>query len=196
MLTMMDGGRSRAAEWAVCQNEECGKSFLRRADTYGKRHLRLYCSRECSAKAREDKVELECPVCTGKFLLPRSKVGNNKSGINLCSKECKDKAAKLDGGIKEIWPEHYGRGQIGIRKTSIAAKLAEGGCVDCGEKRGYFLTVHHIDGDRSHNEPSNLEVLCWNHHALRHLTNRDGVWVFGYMYLTPRDRLQELLEAG
>lgn len=41
-------------------------------------------------------------------------------------------------------------------------------CVQCGRKRN--LSVDHIDGDRSHNEMSNLQTLCFKCHG-----HKDGV---------------------
>lgn len=196
MLTVMDGGRSRAAEWAVCQNETCGKGFLRRADAYGKKRPRIYCSKECSHAARQDRVELQCPVCTGSFWLPKGRVGTTKSGINLCSKACKDRAAKLDGGIEAVWPEFYGKGKTHNSvewKEKYDRKIKEG-CVDCGRKQPYMLTVHHMDGDNAHDEDDNLETVCWNHHMMRHLRLANGEWRHHMRSLTPREALPELLE--
>lgn len=35
------------------------------------------------------------------------------------------------------------------------------------------LGIDHIDGDKSNNDPSNLQTLCHNHHALKSLVSGD-----------------------
>jgi hypothetical protein len=36
----------------------------------------------------------------------------------------------------------------------------------CGQP---FVKIHHIDGDRTNNDPDNLIPLCGNHHTIVHL---------------------------
>ena len=38
----------------------------------------------------------------------------------------------------------------------------KGACEQCGSKKN--LMVHHKDGNRKNNEPSNLQTLCWSCH--------------------------------
>jgi hypothetical protein len=44
----------------------------------------------------------------------------------------------------------------------------EDGCAACGLKRGEWLTIHHIDGNRSNNTYDNQIVLCHNCHCAHH----------------------------
>ena len=53
-------------------------------------------------------------------------------------------------------------------------------CEDCGQEGDFdhvyrndfnFLTVHHLDGDPSNNEPSNLRVRCQVCHLTRQSRN-------------------------
>lgn len=46
------------------------------------------------------------------------------------------------------------------------ASMAAGRALESGEH------VHHIDGDRSNNEESNLEIVCASEHAKRHMEER------------------------
>jgi len=45
---------------------------------------------------------------------------------------------------------------------SMYQKRKKGRCRRCGGTKN--LMVHHKDGNRSNNEPSNLETLCWSCH--------------------------------
>ena len=193
MPKMMQGGRTREAVEAVC--EHCHGKFLRRADAYGQRRVQLYCCTDCSRAARRSRVSVECAMCGDPLEVTKARFANSKSGMFFCCKSCKDAAARLDGGLNEVWPAHYGNGLSGcsIRNRSGVSDRVDAGCVECGEKRGYMITVHHIDGDRFHNEDaSNFEVLCWNHHITRHLRLINGEWKFSPKSLTPREMLLEL----
>lgn len=67
------------------------------------------------------------------------------------------------------------------------------------------MAVHHIDGNRSNNDVSNLEFLCLNHHAIRHLKLKeikDGEelgeeekYVMDTKFLTPREKLKEINQS-
>lgn len=191
MLTMKQGGRIRRAVEATC--ERCGVVFLKRADSYGKHRPQKYCSVECRALARRQRVEVVCAKCGEKFETTTSKATRSKSGLVFCSKKCKDEASRIDGGVAAVWPDHYGQGASGgVRDRSDVLAMLRDGCVDCGEVRRYLITVHHMDGDRGHNDISNFEVVCWNHHIMRHLKLIDDEWVFDTKALTPRDKLAEL----
>jgi hypothetical protein len=61
---------------------------------------------------------------------------------------------------------------MGYRDKCLAQKLNV--CVGCGESEN--LEVHHVDGNRSNNELSNLIPLCQDcHHILHHETVDEGV---------------------
>lgn len=53
-------------------------------------------------------------------------------------------------------------------KNGISAyhQKKEGSCSSCGSRKN--LMVHHKDGNRKNNEPSNLQTLCWSCHEKRH----------------------------
>lgn len=54
--------------------------------------------------------------------------------------------------------------------TKVAFESHTNECMVCGYKKfKSILEVHHRDGDRSHNEPDNLMILCPNCHKLIHL---------------------------
>ena len=196
MLTVVQGGRTRRAAEVVC--EQCGEKFLRRDDEYGRRRPQRFCSIECRSLATRNREEYTCAACGKEFDRTASKLKCSRSGIVFCSRGCKDKASRLAGGISEIWPGHYGNNGSGV-KLNIRSDMIEAmekGCVNCGERRRYLITVHHIDSDRSNNNLDNVEVVCWNHHAMRHLQFIDGEWGFNFKALTPREMLPELCKAS
>lgn len=67
-------------------------------------------------------------------------------------------------------------------------KAASSGC-SCGITTPWLLVVHHKDGNNKNNQDDNLEVLCHNCHASRHLEKIDGSWKFNSNCLTPRDEI-------
>lgn len=59
------------------------------------------------------------------------------------------------------------------KRTHLAeyAELKNRPCFDCGAVSGVAtLSVHHRDGNKTNNDPSNHETLCWSCHRKRHHT--------------------------
>lgn len=184
MIYIDNEGRRRQGKAYTCQL--CEKKFIRRLNPIGS--APKYCSPECSLKSRYRRKKVVCSYC-GKCFEKRTKK-ITKHGLHFCSRKCKDTAQRLEEGCSEIWPPHYGRGQGKYtyrRKAMVNQK-----CADCGESRLFMLVVHHIDGNRNNNQPENLEVVCYNHHAARHLKFTAKGWVFNFAALTPREKLGEL----
>lgn len=149
------------------------------------------CSSFCSHKKTSKKVKVNCSWCKNEVLKPASKLKASKSGLYFCGRKCKDEAQKIDG-LKEIHPKHY---HDGSRAYSERAFNEYGyKCVDCNVTSRTFLQVHHKDSDRNNGNIENLEVVCTNHHMLRHLRYRERTkeWVFDTKSLTPRHKLAEL----
>jgi hypothetical protein len=182
----VESGIKRRAEHWLCEN--CGQPFLRRL-----RGTQSYCSPECKKQAAKLCREVKCSVCEAVVDRPPSKT-QSKSGLVFCGRDCKEYAQTLGSGFDATKPSHYGRGVRCIgqlkRRKQGDQRLARG--CECGDKRPYVLTIHHINGDRSNNEESNLEVVCGTCHMLRHLKIVDGAWVYAVTFLTPRERLAEL----
>ena len=74
-----------------------------------------------------------------------------------------------------------------VNYRKVAKDKLNKGCNICGITDDYLLAVHHRDHDRSNNTVSNFEVLCFNHHVLRHLTNRNERIIYSPRGLTPED---------
>ena len=68
----------------------CGKEFQPNRRPGGK-HKVLYCSRQCSAKARSQKVEVACSVCGRLFLRKRYHASRSGERGQFCGFECYSK---------------------------------------------------------------------------------------------------------
>lgn len=74
----------------------------------------------------------------------------------------------------------YGEEFVGSSLLWWRDKLFDeiGHCERCGFSDERALTVHHRDRNRKHNTRENLELLCWNCHAIDHWEHKDGMYHF------------------
>jgi hypothetical protein len=149
--------------------------------------------RKCFYKCRTqlNRIKIECTHCKKIFFKKKSALKNSKHNIYFCSRQCKDLAQSLSGNCDAIRPPHYGASngkhlwKILIKETSK--------CISCDESKKYLFEVHHIDGNRENNIIENLEVVCRNCHAKRHLKlNENNEWCYDNDYLTPREIIDKL----
>lgn len=153
-------------------------------------HSRTACSKKCQIETRKNKVKTECYVCKKELWRPPSKL-NTKSRLQFCSRACKEFAQSLRGGCKQVQPEHYGTGN-GIYHYRNMTLKPDSSCA-CGVTHKFLLVVHHRDGDRTNNVPSNLEIVCFNCHAMRHLKkDKSGDWFVSFASLTEETDLRAL----
>lgn len=92
-----------------------------------------------------------CPIC-GKPIknYKTNKTCSNKCGVYLGKNpECISITKQYD-----------------LNYRSICFNYHEKKCIICGEE--IFIEVHHVDGDRSNNNPFNLVPLCPTHHKYIH----------------------------
>lgn len=178
-------GKRRKAKKSICK--QCSAEFLQRIK--GKKN---FCSRNCSDKSRLNRVEVSCSNCGNIFSKQASKINAPRHGFHFCSRECKDIGQSLKGNCEQIRPSHYGNGCRGYWTKQLIEKDDTACCVDCSETKKYLLVVHHIDSDSSNNNLYNLEIVCWNCHAKRHLKKIEGLWVYDSKALTPRNLINEL----
>ena len=140
----------------ICQC--CGKEFY--VSPYRAESAK-YCSSQCYHKATIVDKKRICKNCGKEFLLTRSRPGQQ-----FCSKECvcesrrkqPPKKTKNKKGYWILWmsdgsgkPEH-----IYIMENIIGRKLMPNEC------------VHHIDGNRSNNDPDNLRLMDRGEHSRLH----------------------------
>lgn len=176
----------------------CGTSFHRlKKDVNRSRRngvLYDYCSVKCRSISTGKYTTVVCAFCGKETEKAVSKLANSKHGIYFCNRECKDKGQRVENGITEIHPPHY---HDGANYYSKLARNTHGNrCADCGNSFEPFLSVHHIDGNRENFSLDNLEVLCYNHHILRHLRLTEQGWVLDWKVLTPRESLTHLIEES
>ncbi len=160
----MGGEKKRKAVRRNCEN--CGKSFLVaiRFIIKGKGN---YCCKDCANEAQREKISnrvtLICSNCGVHFDRVKSKLYNSKSGLYFCSRQCKDIGQRIDSGLYDVHPSHYGNGERNYRK--IAFRVYKKICACCGYKEDVrILEVHHIDGNRKNNDICNLIIMCPNCH--------------------------------
>lgn len=183
-------GRKRIAEQAVCKT--CGGTYLRRQVAPVNRKKTEHCSPQCFSASRKKTSSCTCRQCGKSFWRIPSKILATRHGLSFCSRKCKDKAQSLGGNCPEIRPEHYKNGNGESSYAARAFAALPNRCCGCGERKKYLLTVHHIDGDTKNGDIANLEIVCWNCHAVRHLVNLNGSWIYKASALTDRLFLKTL----
>lgn len=139
-----------------------------------------FCSRRCSHKGRKKPVKkipnVTCAYCQKPFYKNNSKQKKSKHGIFFCCRKHKDLGQKLENGITEIHPSHYGTGRVDDSRhyRSLVDII---NCSRCKwDKIPEILEVHHKDGNRMNDNIDNLEVLCLNCHAEHHFLTKTGKW--------------------
>lgn len=178
-------GRKRFGRLINCEN--CNEEVcVRIKDT------KKYCGRVCAQKARRvERLKLNCASCNKEFFRTEKRLQLSKKGFNFCDRKCKEKAQQI-GGIEEIQPSHYGDGTPTYAERAF--RFYGEKCTDCEVTFKPLLEVHHIDGNRDNGSIDNLEVVCKNHHLLRHLkyNKKDNNWTLSFKSLTPREKLKDL----
>jgi hypothetical protein len=175
-------GSKRVGIIVACKR--CKKEYPTRID-----QPKDYCSLECGRTSRRNGELIQCRFCKKDCYKPKARLENSKHKVYFCSRKCKDIGQRIENGITEIWPTHFSTSNFEEVKR-FAQK--DGKCQDCNESRLYMLCIHHIDSDRTNNIKENLEILCYNCHAKRHMEKKDGNWVVNWHSLTPRENLKDL----
>lgn len=108
---------------------------------------------------------VEGPIPLRKNPGGRTTPGKCKCGNNLANKG-------LDSDGRRRYRSQCEKCRVKARKHK------KGSCEHCGftpENKG-LLDVDHIDGDRSNNDPSNLQTLCKPCHQIKTIVNKDTRW--------------------
>lgn len=160
-------GKRRSATEVVCTY--CNNKFLK-ANRFLKKSVNHFCNKECcKLYARRDQklVTLTCAYCKIDFTRSPSKLDNSKHGIYFCCREHKDFGQRIENGISQIWPDHYGTDTTQDYRSTAFRNFGKK-CNCCGNDDFLVLEVHHKDRNRENNIVDNLEVLCANCHTRKH----------------------------
>ena len=162
-----DGRKSAATEvtCSYCEQVFLKSSYVLRA----RKSSKTFCSNVCKGKASQNRVKVKCEMCNCFFERRKSRIQRKKvSGLHFCSRVCKDIAQRLSSNI-ELRPKSYTNGYSVYRKIAFESKRKQ--CERCGNDNEIVLCVHHKDRNRENNSIDNLEVLCYNCHAIEHKNN-------------------------
>lgn len=183
--TQLSIGRKRYGRIINC--EHCQREFL--ATNGAKENIKV-CSNYCSTEKRKNRIKINCSWCKTEVTKIASKL-ISKKGFHFCNRICKEEAQKVSG-LKEFYADAYKDGSRAYAERAFNEYGYK--CVDCNITTKAFLQVHHKDSDSSNGSVENLEVVCTNHHMLRHMRYRERTkeWIVDYRHLTPRDKLDEL----
>lgn len=161
------GGATRSVVRVNCRS--CGKptSWVRE-DHFKKRKKGFYCSLKCVGEANKRGRMLPCSQCGVHIYRRYSASKSSKSGLFFCSRSCRSthfnpilfsgpKSTRWKGGVRyrRRALDHYGRQCSNVR-CPIIKPIDE-----------RLLDVDHIDGNRSNNCLTNLQVLCVFCHAVK-----------------------------
>ncbi len=143
----------------------CQKRIYRRPVELKQTKGRAYCSSACFGRA--SRKEVPCIVCTKPILAGRH--------AKTCSRACSNKyrtgiSYKLGRPLKD---------KVKNQRSLKLRLIKERGvtCERCGFAKLEILHVHHKDRDRSHNELTNLALICPNCHAEEHYL--ENSWLNG-----------------
>ena len=148
----------------ICSNSKNQCPKLRRKNSLGGRTVILKECTYCKNKISQFQIRIHesccylnpiniklCPVCNGPI--------KNYKNTKTCSWKCANSL------FKHIGSDHWNyKGNNTYR--DICFKYHRSRCLICNEE--YFVNAHHMDENRSNNNPENLVPLCLNHHWYMH----------------------------
>lgn len=160
---------------------ECKQPF-HASKTEHTRGRAKFCSLSCSSShnlrvyyAKINKPNVTCAFCGKAFYKNASQQKSARTQTFFCCREHKDIGQRLENGLTIIHPPHYNNGQRNYRKIAFRNHLPQ--CAHCKwSEYPEVLVVHHKDRDRTHNHPSNLEILCSRCHDIHHFKEKTGKW--------------------
>jgi hypothetical protein len=144
----------------------CGKEFYVKP-FHLKKGWGKYCSIKCRAKAQYNGKWVKCFNCGKKIYRTPNDYRKAKSKRFFCSVSChcswENKNVRC-GINSPNWIAGEAAYRDLMRRCKVPFK-----CNECGIADKRVLVVHHKDGDRKNNNIENLERLCCNCHAIKHV---------------------------
>lgn len=179
--------------------EGCGNSF--RARIRGQKPQR-FCSRACQ-RAYWPKTEFTCEWCSKVFICDR-RTAHVDRGVarRFCSHACKveswqkdgkpwsgrrERIVKVNGYVDVHCPEHPSVQNKPYKRVYEHRLVME---TMLGRYLHPWETVHHKDGNKQHNDPSNLEL--WIRAQPTGIRLEDVADIYGKELLAARARILEL----
>lgn len=151
--------------------EGCGKKFYKTRRQISRRGKR-FCTHSCYTDSVRKSTVKKCSECGADVKRTQAQLKRSKSGRVFCNRSC---ATSFNNRMHKSGANHpnYINGFSAYRKSALdyyGPQCSNNNCPIAQSKisvQEKMLDVHHIDGDRSNNDISNLQVLCvWCHAEL------------------------------
>ena len=153
----------------IIQCDYCGKDVDKPTNYVNqsrKRGYKIFCSPTCRHLA--GKVVCYCANCGKKLLKIPAEIKNSKTGNVFCSKSCACSYNNSHFRKGQSNPNWIDGAYTGASYIRTAYRTYKHKCAICGLDEECCLQVHHIDEDRSNDNPNNLIILCANCHSRIH----------------------------
>lgn len=139
----------------------CKKEIYKRAS-----HLERYKIHFCNIICKQNyesslskKIDISCSNCNKIIQRTRYQLRKSLNGIYFCDNMCKNRYLNI---IR--WKDNYQVKNHRVKREEIISKCNKK-CSNCGfDGDVRMLDIHHIDGNHSNNDVSNLTSICvWCH---------------------------------
>lgn len=172
LIDMKELNNYRSREPVPIQCKQCQDTFYRPKNYVQKVLAKKYnitldfCGNKCSYIHRRKRIIINCGQCQKPIERLANDLNRTKKKILFCDKTC---AAIYNNEHRKLNRPNK------IEYRNHALKHLPNQCNICGYNKFLsVLEVHHIDRDRTNNSIENLEILCPNCHAERHLLTKTG----------------------
>ena len=142
-----------------------------------KRSKQKYCGRHCFnmdlPKLKETGTNLNCNFCGEGIYKSKGQIKNSKTGRFFCNRSCS--TSYNNSLFKGTLARGYKNGSSIYRSLTLKLNSGDLKCSKCGYNEvPEVLEVHHVNGDRSLNNKSNLNLLCPTCHQVEHFKTGTG----------------------
>lgn len=129
-------------------------------------NIAKYCCRACYYESMKSRSAIvACVICGKEHRRPISHMKYRPT----CSMECRGLANRNEF---PVFKDYSTSTRLWMKRRNLIKS-----CNRCGyDDHPEILVVHHMDRDRTNNNPVNLEVLCPNCHALEHMSENKTGW--------------------
>lgn len=145
--------------------ETCGMGFYA-PPSQKERGLGRFCSRKCSAKSRDKRVERKCEICGKEIIIYNYE--KEKGLGRFCSTSCEGRWRKGDNAPRWMGDNPIDPVNTGHHRAISMFKIQP--CEICGETK--HVHRHHKDRNPMNNSRENISFLCAKHHRREHLKDK------------------------